>query len=258
MRCLWCSNPESQSSFPQLSFIPEKCSACGRCIALCRHRAITSSQADGPVAVDFSRCLHCGDCAVACYPGALVMIGKDMSAREVVDILGRDLRFYQNSGGGITLSGGEPLFQPEFSSEILWLCRQMGIHTAVQTCGLASWDAIQLLLPNLDLVIFDLKILDPEKHHRLTGFTNEQILANLQSLDESADRIVIQIPLIPGINDADENLDGMFRLARGMNHLVGVNLLSYHNLGAGQYRRLGYSYQLESQPVPDAGIWPEK
>ncbi len=258
LRCLWCCNPESQASFPQLSYIPEKCTACGRCIPVCPYQAIAGSQGDAPVAVDFSRCLHCGDCTQECYPRALLMIGKEMSAREVVEIVGRDLRFYQNSAGGITLSGGEPLFQPEFSSEILRLCRQIGIHTAMQTCGMAPWDSFRLVLPSLDLVIFDLKILDPQKHLQLTGFTNEQILANLKSLDESAAGIVIQIPLIPGINDSDENLDGMFRLAGRLKHLVGVNLLSYHNLGAGQYRRLGYTYPLESLPVPAAGYLLEK
>ena len=171
----------------------------------------------------------------------------------MVDIIARDLRFYQNSAGGITLSGGEPLFQPEFSSEILYLCKQIGIHTAVQTCGMVPWESFQLVLPVLDLVIFDLKILDPQMHRQLTGFTNEQILANLKALDETAASIVIQIPLIPGLNDSDETLDAMFRLAGDIKNLVGVNLLSYHNLGAGQYRRLGYPYQLESLPVPDAG-----
>ena len=153
LNCAWCCNPESQSIAPQLAYFKEKCTACGRCLPLCPKGAISSGGKDQPVSIDFALCDGCGNCVPACIPNALVMMGEEKTASEIVEIVKRDLPFYLRSGGGVTLSGGEPLAQPVFTAEILRLCKDAGIHTAIQTCGYATQADIDKVLPALDLVI---------------------------------------------------------------------------------------------------------
>ena len=250
LSCLWCSNPETQATHPQLSYFQVKCTSCGNCLSECPFGAISGGTDGQPAVVDFNLCQHCGVCTGVCTPAALVMIGKEMTARAAVDVLARDVAFYRNSGGGITLSGGEPMAQPEFSAEILRLCKMRGIHTAIQTCGMASSQDYERVLPSLDLVIFDLKHSDAKIHQQLTGSSNERILENLHLLDTSAANLVVQIPLVPGKNDSPDNFRQMLSIAGQLKNLQGVSLLAYHNLGAAQYRSLGYDYSLQNLPPP--------
>jgi pyruvate formate lyase activating enzyme len=251
LNCAWCCNPESQSIAPQLAYFKEKCNACGLCLPLCPQGAISSGGKDQPVIVNFALCDACGKCVPACIPEALVMMGKEKTASEIVDIVIRDLPFYTRSGGGVTLSGGEPLAQPVFSAEILRLCKVAGIQTAIQTCGYAAQADIDKVLPNLDLVIFDLKHMDPAAHQTLTGKSNQLILENLKYFNSQEKEIVIQIPLIPGMNDSEENLTASFQLAKSLSSVSGVSLLAYHALGRSKYARIGRSYEIADLQQPD-------
>jgi pyruvate formate lyase activating enzyme len=251
LNCVWCCNPESQSLAPQLAYFKEKCNACGRCPPLCPKSAISSGGKNQPVIVNFALCDGCGACVPACIPDALVMMGEEKTAAEIVEIVKRDLPFYTRSGGGVTLSGGEPLAQPDFSAEILRLCKPEGIHTAIQTCGYAAQADIDKVLPFVDLVIFDLKHLDATAHQTLTGKSNQLILENLRYINSQAKEIVLQIPLVPGMNDSVENLTANFHLAQSLKYIKGVSLLAYHALGQSKYARIGRSYEISDLQQPD-------
>ena len=186
------------------------------------------------------------------------MIGEERSAADIASEVLRDGPFYIHSGGGITLSGGEPLAQSLFSAEILRICHQAGIHTTIQTCGYAEKDDIDRLSPWLDLVIYDLKLIADGEHQRWTGKSNRRILENLAYIDSCKLPIVIQIPLIPGVNDSEDNLSAVFELANSLNSLQGVSLLEYHSLGSGKYARLGRMYELDHLPEVDAKYLQEK
>lgn len=258
LRCLWCSNPESQMGTPELVYFEDKCIGCGRCVGVCPQDAIIQESPEKPVTVLFDRCDGCGQCIDACYVEALTLAGERMTAEEVVAIVERDWPFYKHSQGGVTLSGGEALAQPEFSAEILRLCQAKGIHTAIQTSGQASAKSLQQVLPYLDLVIFDIKHLDNEIHKKLTGVPNEQILTNLSYINSTGTPIVIQVPLIPGLNDSEDNLDNLAKLVKSLSSVVGLSLLSYHTLGLTKYRSTGREYALADQPKASPDYLEEK
>jgi pyruvate formate lyase activating enzyme len=182
----------------------------------------------------------------------LVMLGEWVSAKEIARRVERDLLFYQHSNGGVTLSGGDPLWQADFAGEILRLCRQKQIHTAIQTCAYAEKEQINKVLPYLDLAIIDFKHFNSATHKKLTGKPNELIVENIHYIDQKQIPIVIQIPLIPGYNDSDENLRSTFELARSLKHGMGVNLLTYHNLGVPKYKTIGRVYSLPELETPSA------
>ncbi len=244
LRCLWCSNPESQKSRPELVYFRERCVGCGRCLVHCPQNALIQEQEGAPITVLYDRCDGCGLCVDKCYYEALTIVGETMTANEVCEIVARDQRFYQHSGGGVTLSGGEPLAQPDFSAEVLRLCHQKGIHTAIQTSGNAPQENLKKMLPHLDLVIFDCKHLDNETHIKHTGVSNVRILENLRFLNAINKHIVVQVALIPGLNDSDENLNAVFNLVKSLPAVEGLSLLSYHTLGVSKYRNTGRDYQL--------------
>ncbi len=258
LRCLWCSNPESQTGSPEITYFAEKCTGCGRCLPLCPQNAIQQAAPGAPVTILFERCDGCGACVEQCYPEALVLTGQIMTAQQVVDVVQRDKRFYQNSGGGVTLSGGEPLAQPDFTAGVLRLCRQQGIHTAIQTSGFAPRSALEKVLPHLDLVIFDLKHTQDAEHQRLTGVSNRLILENLHYLNAQKIHVVVQMPLIPGYNDSSENLQAVFDLVKSLPSVEGLSLLAYHALGAAKYSRAGRTYPLQELPTPPGDYLPEK
>ena len=181
-----------------------------------------------------------------------------MTAERVVEILARDQLFYQHSNGGITLSGGEPLAQPEFSAEILRLCQEKGIHTAVQTSGYAPTKQLEKLLSYVDLFIFDIKHMDDGAHRNLTGVSNQSILENLNYLNSRKKSIVLQVALIPGLNDSDENLSAIFHLVQSLNAVEGISLLSYHTLGVAKYSSLGKEYKLPDLAQESADYLHEK
>jgi len=258
LRCLWCSNPESQQGWPELVYFEDKCIGCGRCLDVCPQSAILQNTPGAPVTVVFDRCDGCGLCIDACYVEALTLVGEKMTAEEVAAIVARDQPFYEHSQGGVTLSGGEALAQPDFSAEILRLCRQKGIHTAIQTSGQAPLKSVQKLLPYLDLVIFDIKHLNKQAHQDLTGVPNDQILENLSTINSAEIPIVIQMPLVPGLNDSNENLDNLTRLVESLTSVLGLSLLSYHTLGTSKYRCTGREYALEDLPKASPEYLEEK
>lgn len=235
LRCKWCHNPESQRMANDLLFYKEKCVGCGACKAVC-DKAFTSE------------CTGCGKCAEVCKHGAREVSGRTVSADEVVEKVLRDRRFYKTSGGGVTLSGGEPLLQPDFAAEILEKCKAAGLHTAVETAGNVPWSTFERVLPYLDLVLFDLKSLDDGIHKELTGVSNRQILDNAQKLKTSGVALRFRTPVIPGYNDGE--VAAIAEFAKGAEY----ELLAYHETGRGKYDALGRDYPV-SDVVPPTKEW---
>jgi len=250
LRCLWCSNPESQYMNKQLAYFSNKCTACGNCHHVCPENAIIVKEENKPIEVDFDKCSDCGICTEHCYPEALVLLGEEMSSEEVFDVIKRDVGFYKRTGGGVTLSGGEPLMQVEFSADILKKCNQASIHTAIQTSGFGLAEEFDVLLPYLDLIIYDIKHTDSETHTSLTGVSNKPILNNLDHLYQKKADIVLQFPLIPGCNNGDANISGIIRLLKKYPKIRGLSVILYHRLGVSKYQRIGFDYKLRGTEVP--------
>jgi pyruvate formate lyase activating enzyme len=246
--CWWCHNPESQSSQPEPILRPNLCIACDACIGACTEGAIARSE--GTLTWDRSRCTSCGDCIQVCLAGARELAGRAYSVAEVVAELERDRLFYEESGGGVTFSGGEPLLQWRFLVEVLRACRQRELHTALDTSGFTSWEVFEQVLPFTDLVLYDLKHTDPERHRQYTGVPLEPILRNLERLAERGVPVWLRVPVVPGINDDDLNLRRVGELAVRLPNIRQVNLLPYHTSAAGKYERLGRPYRLPDTPVP--------
>ena len=236
LHCLWCHNPESQSFEPELLFDPGKCTMCGKCVSVCPQHC--HAVADGKHSFDRADCVHCGKCPESCPAEALKAVGRKMSVSEVMSEVEKDRVFYLNSGGGITLSGGEPLAHFAFSSALLKAAKDAGIHTAVETSGFAPWERINELLPLVDLWLWDVKAV-PEKHEDLTGVPAQPILDNLKRLDQSGASIILRCPLVPGINDEDAALHHIAELANTLKNVQQIDLEPYHPMGEGKSRNLG-------------------
>lgn len=245
LRCEWCANPESQVAGIQVMYHQNKCRGCGRCLDSCPEHAIRTDEEFGLV-TDADRCTGCGTCVDACYYGARERIGRAMTVDEVMGVIEKDRMFYEVSGGGVTVSGGEPFFQHEFAGELLKRCKAAGLNTAIETSGFAPWKAIEPALPFLDLVFYDVKHTDPEAHREYTGVSNELILANLQKLARARPAVIIRVPFIPNRNDAPEVQREIYKLAGGFDNVVRVEVLPYHRLGIGKYRGLGRRYKLDA------------
>ncbi len=237
LRCAWCHNPESQSPKPELIFRPDRCLACGECLEACPQEAIRFI--DGRIIQDWDMCQAHGSCVQVCYPGAREIVGKEVSPQAVLDEVVRDRAYYEVSGGGVTFSGGEPLNQPDFLETCLRLCKEAGLHTALDTCGSADWEDLERQLPFLDLVLYDLKTLDDELHQKHTGSSNQGILDNFWSLVESGAEIWVRRPVIPEINDEPEEIERLGDFLSPLNGKIKIDLLPYHTLSADKYRRLG-------------------
>ena len=248
LRCLWCHNPESISRQPQLIFTPQSCIGCGHCIEACPEGA--HMLVEGRHVVDRGRCLSCGTCAEGCYSGALEMAGHRATVDEVMEEVLRDRIFYENSGGGVTVSGGEPLAQPEFTRALLEEARDEGVHTALDTSGYAPWRVLEEVLKFTDLVLYDLKQMNSGVHRALTGVPNELIVENLRRLDGHGIPLWIRIPLIPGRNDGDANFHAMGELLSGLANVERVEILGYHRLAESKYERAGMEYTLRGLEPP--------
>jgi pyruvate formate lyase activating enzyme len=242
LRCWWCHNPESQSPRVEVILRPSRCIRCGACLENCPHGAI-SWDGEAPV-TDRAICQQCGECTESCYAEARQVVGREMTLEEVLAEIETDRPFYESSGGGVTLSGGEPLFQPEFVRQLLQTCQERDIHTALDTCGFAPWEKVDSLRRYVDLFLYDLKLVDEDAHRRFTGTSNRLILSNLQRLSELGHAIRLRVPLIPGVNDDPASLEAIARLAAGLPLLQGLDLLPYHSLGADKYARLDKPYPL--------------
>ena len=252
LRCLWCSNPESQERRPSLMFRADLCTGCGACLSACPAGAIAFADPAGPVRNDRTKCTGCGSCVGICPQHAREITGREVTAGEVFDEVAMDTLFYDKDGG-VTLTGGEVLAQPAFASAILQLCRQGGIHTAIETCGFADQDELAAILPHTNLVLFDLKEMDPALHRKYTGAGNEKILENLKMINDEADcEIWARIPLIPGYNDDPENLGATARFVKeNVPRCTQIHLLAFHRLGEGKYT------QLEKEPNGFSSTVPE-
>lgn len=240
--CLWCQNPESQAFYPELFYNREKCNGCGRCVSTCPEKAIDVYE--GHSKTNRKLCKGCGTCAEVCPDEARILMGRIVSADEVFKEVYKDGIFYQRSGGGVTLSGGEPLAQLDFAISILKLCKDAGFHTAIDTCGHASWETIERVLEYVDLVLYDLKHMDPVEHEKATGVSNNLILDNvLRICHESRVSLMIRIPVIPGFNDNLENIEATATfIVKGLGSSIPVQLLPYHKLGESKYEQLEGTY----------------
>lgn len=250
LSCRWCHNPESIDPHPQLLYNESLCIACGACVAACPVGA-HALEAGRRHWLDRARCTRCGACAAACPARALEMVGKERAAGDVMAVVLRDRLFYAESGGGLTLSGGEPLQQPAFAKALLAAARSEGLHTAVETSGLAGWKDCQAILPFTDLFLFDIKETDPARHLACTGVPLEPVLENLRRLSESGARLVLRLPWIPGFNAREDHVAAVVKLAAGLRGLAGVDLLPYHRLGDGKRGQLGLEEQEAASEVPD-------
>lgn len=243
LRCAWCHSPESQAREPQLIFARERCILCGACVMACSQGV--HSLVDGKHILAWELCRACGQCVATCASRALQMRGEHVTAAEIVRRAIRMKPFFEHSGGGITLTGGEVTMQPDFAVAILRACQAEGIHTAIETCGACAWPTLQRLLPHTDLVLYDLKLVDDRLHRRWTGASNRIILENLAQLARERE-VQVRVPLIPGITDSTENLGAVLDLMAdlGLNSLA---LLPYNEAAGAKYEWLERHYAIEGQ-----------
>lgn len=247
LHCLWCASPESIGKVPQLAFHERKCIRCGRCVAACPTAAQELDSRGRQVL--WERCNACGGCAEVCPSLALRMIGKWVTAEEVFREIAADKLFYDNSGGGVTISGGEPTLQIHFVRELLEKCRAEGIRTALDTSGYVEWELLERIVELLDLFLYDLKHMNAAKHERLTGVSNRLILDNFQRLKRRQKALVVRFPLIPGYNDSPDNIAAMVDfLAEGTEQ---VEILPFNKAAGSKYAFIGGRYALAEAAAPD-------
>ncbi len=237
LRCAWCHNPESWRREPQVFYIPERCIGCGACVSACP-RGLHGT-GDGVHRFERSGCTGCGMCAESCPSGALTLCGHGATAGEVLKTVLRDEPFYRSSGGGMTVSGGEPLMQPRFTQALVEGAKAAGLHVCVETCGYGEWKALRRIAACTDLFLWDFKLGGEEDHRRYTGVGNRGILENLRRLDESGIRTVLRCPLIEGVNLTPRHARDIAELAEELRNLQGIDLEPYHPLGESKRARLG-------------------
>jgi len=248
LSCLWCANPESQKPAPELMLTSLPCIDCHACLELCPNSAISivpSNHSTLWPVIDWSACDACLKCVDVCPTGSLKRVGREMSVQEVLEAIKLDQPFYARSDGGVTLSGGEPTMQPAFTHAILQHCKNLGIHTALETNGYCEWDTLSRLMPFCNIVFFDLKHLQPRAHHRYTGKSNKRIITNLELLIASHENVIIRLPLVPGHNDDDEHLQQFASYLHSLRSGLTVEVIPYHQLGCSKYERLGRRYSLK-------------
>jgi len=245
LACRWCHNPESQSARPEILFWAERCTGCGTCVDACPAGAV--SLEDGVAKTDRALCTGCGACVEVCSSEAREIAGEAWSLDRLLETIERDLLFFDESGGGVTLSGGEPLAQPEFALAVLAGCKERRIHTAVDTCGFAEWDVLDAVASQTDLFLYDVKHLDDDRHRELTGVSNVLILRNLERLSESGRKIWIRYPLIPSVNDAEGELVALGKLVSRLRSVDAIHLLPFHR--GGERKRAGLGLSMARSPV---------
>ncbi len=248
LSCRWCHNPEGQTARQELILRPERCINCGACAEVCDRGAIFLEK--GVPVTRREECETCGACVEVCYAGARELVGRPMTVADVLAEIERDVAFYDESGGGVTFSGGEPLFQPTFLRGLLHACKGMGLHTALDTCGFASWDVLESIRTDVDLFLFDLKLMDDARHRESTGVSNGPILRNLLRLSERGHRIILRVPVVPEMNDDEENLRRIGAFAADLPTLERLDLLPYHNIGRDKYRRLAKACSMPQVDPP--------
>ncbi len=242
LRCEWCGNPESQKTCPEIIYYSEKCLNCNRCIDVCNHK----EAAESGLPNNDKYCIGCGKCADACYPQARQLVGKWIDKEGLLEIVKKDRAFYLQSNGGVTIGGGEPTMQSRFLSDFLKECKAISINTAIETCGYSSWKKMKSVLDYTDLLLFDIKHIDSEKHKKYTGVENELIIRNAIKAVDYVNEMIVRLPLIPGFNDSyeDLNLIGEF-VRQKLPGIKRVDILPYHSVGESKSMRLGREYGLK-------------
>ncbi|MFH0991470.1 MAG: glycyl-radical enzyme activating protein [bacterium] len=250
MRCLWCHNPEGQNSQPEIRYFPDRCIACGNCAAACPYHA--HEMTDGNHVFLRERCEVDLSCVETCYSQAIQLNGRCMTIEEVMEEIVRDQAFYNASGGGVTLTGGEPAMKGDFIRTLLQLCKERGIHTAIETCGEYPWAALEELLPFIDLLMMDIKQIDASKHQMITGKSNRRILSNARRLASTNKPIIFRTPVVPTVNDSEEDIRKIASFIQELiegrkknvipqngNNTIQYELLAFHKLAADKYLSLG-------------------
>jgi len=253
LRCFWCHNPETWRKRPEVQVFLERCIGCGECFQRCPQGAHVMVKGNGhePRRV-FRRevCQGCGLCVDTCYAEALVMAGKWWTPEELLEELLRDKPFYDQSNGGITLSGGEPLMQQAFSLRVLQLCREAGLHTAIETAAYCRWEELKELLPWLDLVMMDIKLIDEGRHRAVTGVSNQCILENARRLAATGVPIIVRTPVVPTVNDDEASICAVARFVQELDHVRYYELMPFHRLAEGKYRSLDIPYEARELEPP--------
>ena len=249
LRCGWCSNPESMNPYPEIITRDIKCITCGKCVEACSQQAI--AVVEDTRVIQWGNCNYCMKCAEVCPSGAIAAAGRHMTVAEVMDTVARDASFYRRTGGGMTLSGGEPLVQSEFALKLLQEAKRRGLHTALDTTGHADWGILDEILNFTDLVLYDVKHLDPARHQEGTGVPNERILENLRkTLAKGGPRVWVRHPVIPRFSDSEEELEELCKLVLSLNPPAEkISLLAYHKFGEPKYAAMGRVYPWKEIPT---------
>jgi pyruvate formate lyase activating enzyme len=251
LSCLWCHNPESQSFKPELLYRSGRCLLCGDCIQACPEEAVSPGKNYDAIITDRKKCTGCQTCVTTCYSGAREFSGREVTVKEVMTDIEREIPFYDESHGGVTFSGGEPLRQPAFLSALLKACRAEEIHTVVDTSGFANWRVFEQIRDDVDLFLYDLKHMDGIRHREVTGVPNDVILENLCRLSSEGGRCIVRIPLIPGVNDDEKNLVESGKFLASLSGIESVELMGYHNIAQAKYEALGREYGLPGTKPPN-------
>ncbi|MDY3371668.1 MAG: glycyl-radical enzyme activating protein [Terrisporobacter othiniensis] len=241
LHCRWCSNPESQNNSPIVMYKKSDCFKCGRCISVCKVGAISF---DNETHINREKCTGCGECTNVCPSGALVLKGKTMTIQQAIKELKKDATIFRRSNGGVTLSGGEPLVQHEFASQLLLACKSQGWSTAIETTGFGSSEAIEKVIPYVDTVLLDIKHIDPYTHKKFTGISNEVILKNAKRISQIT-KTVVRVPIIPGFNYSYKDIEDIAKFVKTLNNVDTIHLLPYHTFGENKYDLLGIEYTLD-------------
>ncbi len=246
--CLWCHNPESIEKETEISYISDRCLICGRCVEACPRGCHTIDKNGHRFRRD--ECTRCGACVGVCYAGALEMTGEIMTVDEVMEDVLKDVPFYETSGGGMTLSGGEPMIQYDFAAELLKAAKANCLHTCLETNGGAPFAHYLAILELVDLFLYDFKESEPERHKRFTGASLDRIVANLRELDKRGASTVLRCPIIPGVNDRNDHFRAIADLAESLDHVIEINLMPYHPLGRSKSARIGKNFGVENSGFP--------
>ncbi len=250
LRCCWCHNPESRETKPELAFLAHKCVQCGDCAVVCPHDAHVFDE--NGHRIDRAKCIACGRCAKECLHDALIWYGMEQSVEDVAAAVLEDKAFYEHSGGGATVSGGEPLLQADFCAELFSLLKKEGIHCAVDTCGMVPWERFETVLPVTDMFLYDLKQMDSAKHRDGTGCGNERILENLVKLSKTGKPIEIRMPLIPCYNMEENDIRRAGEFLAGLKNIMAVRLLAYHAMARSKFTAIGVEDTMPHVEPPTA------
>lgn len=243
LRCTWCQNPESHMMKPQVMYYRNQCADCRKCLAACPTGSVSLVHPYGYIS-DPDTCILCGACVDACFYNARKIVGEERSVESLFEEILKDRSFYEESGGGVTFSGGEPLLQAGEVGLLARMLKHEGIHTALETAGFVKWEFFQEVLPHIDLVFHDLKHIDSEEHRKYTGAPLELILENISRLSREHENVIVRIPVIPGVNNAPATIRGMMEFLKDKTSVRRVELLPFHRLGAGKYEGLGRDYAM--------------